>query len=260
MFLQEAGLFDLTGLWSWLLLFTRIEGMFFTLPGLGGKQMSMSFRSVSAIVISLALALAGVRAPLAETAIQAAVVLGGEFLLGAVLGEIPAYIVSGVQVAGQVMTGTIGLGQAHMLDPSLGDSVSVLGVFQSLLATLLFLMVDGHHTIIRAVSGVDGLPLGQSFIDYPAMSELMVSHLSQVFYVALSITAPVIATLLVTQFVLGLVTRFVPQVNVFIVSLPLTIGLGLYIIEFTIPGMFAHLSREFASIPQILGDVTRAMR
>jgi flagellar biosynthetic protein FliR len=166
-------------------------------------------------------------------------------------------IIGGIAVAGQVTTGAIGLGQANMMDPSLGGQVAVLARAQSLVAGVIFLVIDGHHTVIRAAANTLGdIGIGM-FRPNENVAMLIIERFAHTFEVAVSVSAPILVTVLVANFVLGLITRFVSQVNIFIISLPLTIIMGLYITVYTTTGLVDHLIVEFLSLEQVFEALTK---
>ncbi|MCC6932440.1 MAG: flagellar biosynthetic protein FliR [Deltaproteobacteria bacterium] len=236
---------DAVPFWTWFLLLMRCIGMIEILPGIGTMQIAGTFRFAFAFGMSLCLVFGEARAEMPTSLAEGGLMIGAEFLLGFALGLIPAIVISGVSVAGQIITGAIGLGQANMIDPSLGISVAVLSRIQVGIATLLFLLIDGHHTVLRATSGIIGnLPIGR-FVANNDIFMLLAQRFSDSFELAVMVSAPVLVTLLITNFVLGLITRFVPQVNIFIISLPLTIIVGLYIVVFTSGAFVDHLQTAF---------------
>lgn len=237
--------FDLIPFWTWFLILVRCFGLLETLPGVGTMQIPPMFRFTFTFAISLCLVFGGVRANLPATFGEAGLMVVTEFLLGIALGLIPALIISGIGVAGQVTTGAIGLGQANMMDPSLGGQVAILARLQMLIAVSLFLLIDGHHAAFKAAAGLMG-DIGLGYFR-PTMDIFMVllDRFTSSFELAVMCSAPILVTILVTNFVLGLITKFVPQVNIFIISLPLTIIVGLYIVVYTFPGVNDHLIRGF---------------
>ncbi len=237
---------DFTGFWTWFLLFTRFTALLYSLPGIGTEEVPMPVRVTLAIVISSVLTISGAMATLPIHLAEAGLMILTEFALGYLLGAIPLYIVGSLAVAGQVTAASIGLGQASMIDPSLGEHVSVLGRLQALMAVAIFLIVDGHHVVISAASDFT-THFGIGFFRPDAnTAQLLVERFSHSFELAVVVSGPILVTILVTQFVLGLLTKFVPQVNVFIVSLPLTIGVGLFIAAYTLPSLGRQLIKEFS--------------
>lgn len=241
----EAFPFDLSAVWTFLLLLARMEGLFQTMPGLSSDQVAGSIRGALAVIIAAMITLTGVKAPEAPGVFDAGIMMICEFILGWAIGFIPAMIVAAVSVGGQVMTLSIGLGQASMIDPSLGEPVSIISSIKAFVATIIFLLIDGHHVVLRAASGSVGtLRLGLFRPDGMTF-EVLSTCFYEWFQLALTISGPVLVTMLLTQFVLGLLTKFVPQVNVFIISLPLTIGLGLFMIFYTFPAAAQHIIDTF---------------
>lgn len=246
---------DYTILWTWFLVLMRISGLLASMPGLGTDQIPASFRTPAAIVIAMTIALSGVSAHVPISYAEGGVMIFCEFILGYVLGLVPALIIAGVTVAGQVASGAMGLGQANMIDPSLGGNVAVLGRIQGMLATLIFLFLNGHHAVIYAASGIAGdIGIGVFRPDMQT-ADILFDRFRHSFELSASISAPVIVTLLVAQFVLGLVTKFVPQVNIFIISLPLTILVGFYITAYTFSEMSDHVVAAFTDLEEVSARV-----
>ena len=249
---------DWSDIWTWFLLFGRFGGIMSAIPGVGTNSVPPPFRAIAAMAFSIAVTVGGHQAQLPTSLAEGGLMIVVEFLLGYVLGSIPAFIIGSVTIAGQVSSGTIGLGQANLIDPSIGGSVAVLARIQSQVATLFFLLIDGHHIVIRAGAQlIESVGIG---LYRPGMNTAMILFelFAHSFQLALIVTAPVLITTLLTQFVLGLITKFVPQVNVFIVSLPLTIGVGLYIIAFTFPGMIDQMISEFSKVEELSAQILQS--
>lgn len=246
---------DLNIFWTWFLIFTRLTGLFQSLPGIGGEAVPAQFRIFPTIMIAVACALTGVHAHEPATLAEGGLMIITEFLLGYVLGLVVDIILAAPLVAGQVSSGAIGLGQANMIDPSLGVSVSILSRIQNVIASMIFLLINGHHLAIKFACGVAGdIGLGMFRPDM-STAMILVQRFTEAFELAVLIAAPVLVTLLVTQFVLGLLTKFVPQVNVFIISMPLTIGLGLFIVVYCFDGLTRFSLAQFNKLPETYGAI-----
>lgn len=239
-----------TPFWTFILILSRLSGMFSIAPGIGTDQIPTFAKSAAALGISTALVIAGMRADAPTSVPEAGLMLVSEYVLGFVIGFLPMMIIGGVMVAGQVTTGAIGLGQANIIDPSLGESVAVLARIQSLIGGALFLLIDGHHILIKAVANMIGdIGIG-TFRPGFDCATLIIERFASAFDLAVSVSAPILVALLVTQFILGLITKFESKINIFIISLPLTILIGLYITVYTFDGLTEHLTREFNKLPE----------
>ena len=250
-----SDLYDFSFLWTWLLLAARGIGLLLVLPAIGTQQVPAPVRMILAFIMALAIALSGVKAEMPENTIDILAVIGMEFVLGSLIATIPLMILSALSITGQVVSGTIGLGMANLIDPSIGQNVSMLSRVEVLLATALFVAIDGHHEVVRAMVGVDGT--GQLGLFKPNMDLAMyfLHRFSESFDLAILCSAPILVSILLTQFVLGLITKSVPQVNIFIISLPLTIGMGLYITAFTFPGVIENLLADFSYLDEHIARI-----
>ncbi len=240
-----------TPFWTWLLVSTRLIGVFSIIPAVGTNQIPIFARTSISIVIGVVFVFSGMSAAMPENMVEAAVMLLTEFILGFILGFVPSMIIGAVAVSGQVTTGAIGLGQANMMDPSLGAQVAILARIQSLIAGVVFLLINGHHSVIRAASDAFGSVGVGKFDPNINVVMLLIDRFSHAFELAVSLSAPILVTVLIANFVLGLITRFVSQVNIFIISLPLTIIMGLYITIYTTSGLVEHLIKEFSYLEDV---------
>jgi flagellar biosynthetic protein FliR len=128
---------------------------------------------------------------------------------------------------------------------------------QTLLATLFFLSLNIHHAFIRAiVDSFSIIPLG-GWTMSEALIKFMVAAASDVFILGVRLAAPVMVALLLASVVLGIMARAFPQMNVFMVSFPLNIGLGFLVLGATLLLFFHVLEVAFGNLT---GQVTTLFR
>ncbi len=246
---------DFSIFWTWFLLFTRMAGVFNALPGIGTDSVPAAFRLLPAMIVGACITLSGIHAHAPASLAEGAAMVGAEYALGYVLGYVPQLVLGGLAVAGHLVSGSIGLAQANMIDASLGENVTVISLIKIQLATLLFLVMEGHHIVIRAAAGIAAdIGIGE-FRPGADTFQVLLDRFVSSFHLAIVVAAPIIVSALLTQFVLGLVTKFVPQVNIFIVSLPLTLLAGLFIVQITLPGLFRHTELEFSRVEETLSTL-----
>ncbi len=163
-----------------------------------------------------------------------------EFLMGALIGFMFYLLLVAVQFAGGIIGFQVGFAIVNVIDPVTSENVSIIGQFQFLLATLLFLTMNGHHAILSGmVDSFRLVPLGRVAFQFAGAAEL--ARLSAgVFILAVKIASPVMLALFLTDTALGVVARTVPQMNVFIVGFPLKIAIGLLVVGLTLP-IFAYV-------------------
>ncbi len=236
---------DIGLLWTFFLILTRLVTLLFILPGIGTEQVPVQFRFYLALSISVITSVSIPQIPMPESMHAITLAIIAEFIFGLALSLLPALVLGGLAVSGQVVAGVIGLAQANMIDKSLGESVSVLARFNMMLGTLLFLAIDGHHVLLKAATLELGNPKPGIFTSFDTTIETLTLAFSSSFELAIIIAAPILIATLISQFLLGLITKFVPQVNIFIISLPLSIFMGFYIMSFTTEPFNNLLIEEF---------------
>lgn len=167
-------------------------------------------------------------------------VVGKEVVVGLVIGFATALLFTGIQLSGQLVGMQMGFGLANVIDPQSGMQVSIIAQFEYLVAILMFLVIDGHHFLLRALkASFERIPIAGVHLSGAVAWEIL-RITAWVFVVAIKIGAPMIAALFLTKVALGIVARTVPQMNVFIVGFPLNIGIGLLSIALSLP-LFAYV-------------------
>lgn len=151
-----------------------------------------------------------------------------EFVIGIIIGFVGFMFFSALYLAGTIIDTQIGFSMVNVLDPQTNSQIPVLGSFYNILFTLIFLAVNGHHFIVRAlVYSYKVIPIGRGIV----FNDNLISHITiimtQTFIFAIKLGAPVLATIFIANVLLGVLARSMPQMNVFIVGMPLTIAVGL---------------------------------
>ncbi len=243
-------------IWTFSLLCVRYFALISFLPGIGMGERGILIRLPGVLVLAFAAMSSGVYAPLPENWAILVTSLFGEILLGGLIGLFPLFIVSGMQTAGFLSSTTMGLGAGQLMDPTLGMGVPSLSRILGDLCIVLFLMLDGHHLIINAVAGMNGSIIPGSFVPTEVTMELLVNRSADIFRLGVMVSAPVIVALLLTQFVMGLISKAVPTVNIFIVSFPLTIGIGLVLSALSLPEVIKFATHEINGLERTVMTVS----
>ncbi|WP_457331727.1 flagellar biosynthetic protein FliR [Rhizobacter sp. P5_C2] len=162
-----------------------------------------------------------------------------EVLLGAVLAFGLHAAFAAVQLAARLVDLQVGFGVGGVYDPSTRSETSALVMGLQWLALIVFFGLDGHHALLRGLAwSIEAVPPGTSLMRYPLVE--IVRAFGLLFTLGVTLGAPVIVALLLLDAGLAVVSRALPQMNVFFVSMPLKIALGL--------GLLALASRQFAPL------------
>lgn len=171
-----------------------------------------------------------------------------ELLVGFMIGFISYLFFSVFFIVGQVIDVQVGFGIASVLDPQSNIQIPITGNFYQIIATLMFLVVNGHHFLIEAlVKSYDYVPIGKLTLS-PAMVTQFIDIIGKLFVLGFKIGSPVIVTIILVDVLLGILAKTMPQMNIFAVGMPLKIIVGLALIIITLPIFFITLRHIFNSM------------
>jgi flagellar biosynthetic protein FliR len=154
------------------------------------------------------------------------VLLVGEILIGAVLGLTARLTISALDVAGSVIAQQLGLGFVTAIDPTQGEQGVILGNFLTMLGITLFFATDMHHLVIQALNDSYTLFAPGEVPATGDVAALVTKTVSGAFRIGIQLSAPFLAFGLLFNLGLGVLSRLMPQMQVFFVALPLSILLG----------------------------------
>ena len=182
-----------------------------------------------------------------------------ETLFAGILAMAAQLIFAAIQFAGQVLSFQMGLAMSSVFDPSTTSQIPIIGQFAVTMALLLWMVSGAELLMIRGIA--------DSFVQFPVGGLWNVEGwqgisilVSQMFVIALKIMAPVLLLMLMVYVALGLVSRAVPQIQVFFVSYPLTIGLGLFLFSIALPTMMILLNDIFLTLDQRISGIFSMLR
>lgn len=241
--------------WTFVLLLMRHVTFLMIVPGLGGGLGGIFLRYPAAIVFSLAAFKIESIVTLPSDMGTMVTQVTAEMLLGAFIGIIPILIVSGAQTAGQVASGTMGLNGAQLIDPTTQASLPDLARIYGDIAILIFLLMGGHHVALFELSGLNANIRPGAFVVSDISISTLADQSAAIFKIGVMIAAPVIAALLLTNFVLAIISKAIPTVNIFIISFPLTIGVGLGISALALPEAGRYLMQQYIQLEAIFSTL-----
>lgn len=241
--------------------FFRIGATLMSMPVIGTRNVSVRFRVLLAMMITF------IVAPLLP-AMPAVDPLSGEgilicihqLLIGVAIGFVFQLVFQVFILAGQIIAMQAGLGFASMMDPQSGASVPVVSQFYSVLVTLVFLALNGHHAIIEAVvRSFDVMPVAAQGLQRDAMWQLVLWG-SDMFAGAVSISLPAVAALLLVNIGFGVMTRVTPQLNIFAVGFPITLIVGFIVMYLTLASVLGQFESYFVNGLTLIGQMMSSGR
>lgn len=155
--------------------------------------------------------------------------------VGLAIGFAVRVVFAAVELAGEVVGFQMGLNFAAFFDPTIGAQTSAVARFFGQMTSLLFLAMNGHLMVLFAiVRSFQSFPVDQSFLDTLKHMKLQTLG-ADLFASALWIALPMVGMLMFVNMALGIVSRVAPQMNIFAVGFPITLGVGMVGIAVTLP-------------------------
>lgn len=219
---------------GFVLAMTRAGAWLAIAPPFAGRMVPSRVKVGFAAALALALGprLAEQAVPLETAPLIGAIVM--QVVAGAALGFLAQLLFAAFQTAGSVIDlfGAFSIAQAF--DPLTGSQASVFGRFYSILASVLLFATGGHLLLVRGfLTSFDALPI--SGFRSERLAEILTRDLSTFFLAALEIAAPIVAALFLADVALGLLSRVAPEMNVFLLGLPLKVFISISVVGLAIP-------------------------
>ncbi len=221
-----------------LLMLTRCSGIFIIAPFFGSLNIPVTIRAAAAFAFTLVLfpvvdELGTVAAPPSVWAFAGSVL--AELFIGWLIGFVAYVCFSAIHMAGKVMDMQVGFAVVNVMDPTSGQQIPLIGSLLYNLGIIVFLVTNGHHVIITA--------LAESFRMVPlaamqpnlSLTMLLVDFTNGIFVTGMKIAMPVTFAILLVNVALGILARTMPQMNIFVVGIPLQLMVGVGVLSMLLP-------------------------
>lgn len=243
-----------TRLW-WPLL--RVGGFVAVAPVISGAAVPARTK------IALSLGIALLVAPFAKVPASLEIFSGAgllsvvqQMLIGLAIGMVVQFAFDALDLAGQTISMTMGLGYANLVDPQRGATTPVLGQLFTIFATLVYLSLDGHLALLAAFArSFDAIPIGAESLDRGFLGAVA-NWGGRVFESGLLIALPATVALLVVNLALGVVTRAAPQLNLFGIGFPITMLAGYFVLIVGLDGVMLGIRALIESALAAASDLT----
>lgn len=250
---------DIPAVWllPFLMLLARVGGLMIFVPFLSSTAIAPSIR------VALSIGLSVLLFPLVQNEIPAApesmphviLFLAGELMIGLLFGFVGNLLMEGLQLAGHIIGFQMGLGIINVIDPQTQVETPVVSILQNVIGLLVFLSLNAHHWFIEAI--VESYRVAPHLIvpGNPLFQHLVESA-SQVFVLAVKVSAPVLVVLFIVDLIMGIVGRAAPQIHVLVVGMPAKSLAGMMVLLLTVPSGVVFLFQEFRKLE---GEINRLL-
>jgi flagellar biosynthetic protein FliR len=233
---------------AFFLVLARVTPLFILAPLFSSKMLPMRVRGIIAVAISVGLtpmAMHGQTIPSSPMPLAAAIVV--QLLVGLAFSFAVAAVFAAVDAAGHLVDNGSGFSFGATIDPINGNQGGTFASLYGLVGTAIFLAIGGEAWTLRGLTRTFTLvPLGKT----PKLTPMVAgaeSAFSSIFVSALEIAAPVMLALLITDVAFGMVSRVMPQLNVFGVGFPMKVGVSLLVVSVSLPFLGSWMTNQLSS-------------
>lgn len=244
---------------AFLVLVSRIGGLLAALPVFSGRTIPIKVKLGLVLTLSLMLAPS---IPMPTVSLDPVLLAGGmlsEITIGVTIGLAVRLMFGALEVAGELLGIQMGFGAVHLFDPTTSHQTPMIAQFFTMLASLIFLSLNAHLFAMATII--------HSYEAIPAFGAHLSSHLGEeilllsqrMFTIGLKLSAPVLITILLINVLMALLGRAVPQVQVFVLSFPITIAGGLLVLSLGMPFTVALIGSEFEQLQLTIEALLRSL-
>jgi len=237
-------------LFSLMLVFARLGSAAMLMPGFGDAYVPQRAKLLLALAMTIVIApgLSPSLPPLPPNIIDMFLLLGGEIGVGIFLGYLMRLMVSTLEIVGMIISFQIGLSSAMIFNPMISEQGSLIGVMLVTLAVVIIFQTDTHHIMIRALIDSYSLFVPGQLPPMGDFTEMMTKMIARSFRIAMELSGPFLLLITLLYFALGLLSRLLPQLQVFFVALPLQLSLGYLLLILTLPTIMLTFLDGFVAV------------
>lgn len=225
-------------IWALVFVMIRVGAAFVAAPVFGNVSVPLPVRvTLSGAIGVLVMGSNNIVPPPQVFAFATFLAIAAEALVGLALGFILQIAFAAPLIAGEIISGSMGLGFANMIDPNSGRATPAIGQFLSILMTLLFLSLDGHLILVDMIlKSYVALPPGAAWISAGQLRDIALFG-GYAFLAGLLLALPVGFLLLCLNLIIGMISRSAPALNLFSIGLPASLAVGVIALAIAFPAM-----------------------
>lgn len=252
-------LFSFQSLIIFILVMSRISGMLSTAPLFSTFPIPLQLKAALAALVAFLIypfVFKYSSYPVPHNLPEMAIMLFKELFIGILIGFCAQLIFVGIQIGGQLLSIQMGLAIAEALDPVTHQQVPIVGQFYLFVASLVFIYLNGHQWLFTSIlASYRTIPIGLNFEFTADLTQKILIFSSQLFSIAFGIIMPIFAMLFMIDIALAFTSKIMPQMNIFMVALPLKIYVGLTLMSLFMPTTAIYLSNLMTNLLESLRNI-----
>ncbi|MBI5328542.1 MAG: flagellar biosynthetic protein FliR [Deltaproteobacteria bacterium] len=243
---------------TFFFVFIRIISILMAVPFFGSRIVPMPIKMGLALMLGVIIApILGITVAIPDTLAGLIIAAAREVIMGAAIGFIVRLVFSAFEMAGQVAGMQMGYAVANVIDPHNNSQISVLSQVYNIMGILLFFSLNVHIVFISAIKESFEIVPPYGFTITKGMMHGFLGMTWEMFRIAVKLAAPITVSILITNIAMGVMSRTVPQLNVFILGFPVTIILGLIVMLFSLPFIISIISNSYIDLSHNLIDLLK---
>ncbi|HEO8418999.1 Flagellar biosynthetic protein fliR [Mycobacteroides abscessus subsp. abscessus] len=235
---------------AFLLILVRVTSFFFMLPLFSYRTIPTSFKVGLGFFLSLIM-FWGMDVPVLTIDTSYYFLILKEAMVGLLIGFVAYMLFAAIQIAGGFIDFQMGFAIANVIDPQTGTQSPLTGQYLTIIAMFFLLASNGHHLLLDGIFySYQYIPMDQAWINFGNgdFAEFLLKTFSLMFAIAFQMSIPVVGSIFLVDVGLGIVARTVPQLNIFVVGVPIKLIAGLIILFIVMGVLMTSVSQLFSSI------------
>ena len=214
-----------------MIIFTRISGMIFSMPLVSTYPIPQQVKIwLCALVAFLLFPMVATNTSMTvpQSTPELAMILMREFSIGYLIGFCASFLFAAVQIGGEFVSIQIGISMSQVLDPATGEQTQVISQMYTYLATMVFIGLNAHQWLFAALyKSFESLPPNMEYLYGPELVSQILHLSSSVFSIGISMILPIFCVMFVAEVLMGFMSKMMPQMNIFMVAIPLKVYVGI---------------------------------
>lgn len=237
---------------AFVIVLTRVSAFMVSAPIFSWIAIPIRIKVAVAFLTSIFFAMITPAAESINSIVAVFLLLANEVVYGIALGLTTTLLYSAVKISGRIAERQMGMAMAEVMDPFTGERAQPIGMIMEILFIMLLLSVDAHHLFLKTIAKSLEVFAPGSIPEVPMLVKGIISAGSMMLTMALKLAVPVIGVFMVMTVVLGVLARIAPEMNIFFLSFPVRIGLGLIMITYLVPFINSYTVRFTELLSKLL--------
>lgn len=175
-----------------------------------------------------------------------AVIIFREIVIGSIIGYLASLLFDAITTMAQVVGVQMSQSAANVFDPSTRSSLNPAGIFYSTTTLIMFLMLNGHHTLLAILAkSFNIFPLAYDKMNLFLVGESFISVFNLIFIIGVKFMLPIVGAMLIADVIVAIIAKIMPQANMYFLLMPQKVIIATLIMGLGLVGMISNIGNYF---------------